>query len=264
MQVEAMTLANGENSDRNNATVTNDANAEDGMKTYNAKTGFIEVRFMMGNSKGFNVARALTQFLSAAREQDDEFTILPLSGIGNNLCISADVPNTKVGIEQYFRHEVKFNNVNGKLRILASKDIGQLKGGRSKFRVYLENQRVYINKAQLGEEEGITLGCILKAHTAFCFQDDMKDALCNMMGETFKNVQYALFPKTVKYKLSKYGANMSTNGITLQVTKTPGITAADFRAEMADTWKKLTAKTEERFLAKPSFPSGKKGILTMK
>jgi hypothetical protein len=156
-------------------TVTNDANAADGMKTYSTKTGFIEVRFTTGNRKGFKVARALTQFLAAAREQDDEFTISPLSGIGNNLCISADVPNTKVGIEQYFRHEVKFNNVNGKLRIWASKDTGQLKRGRSKFRVYLENQRVYINKAHLGEEEGITLGWILKAHPAFCFRDYMND-----------------------------------------------------------------------------------------
>jgi hypothetical protein len=133
MQVEAMTLENGENSDRTNSTVINDANAADGMKTYNAKIGFIEVRFMTGNSKGFNVARALKQFLAAAKEQDDEFTILPLSGIGNNLCISAGVPNKKDGIEQYFRHEVKFKNVNGKLRIRASKDIGQLKRGRSKF-----------------------------------------------------------------------------------------------------------------------------------
>jgi hypothetical protein len=121
MQVEALTLENGENSDRTNVTVTNDANAADGMKTYNAKTGFIEVRLMTWNSKGFNVARALKQFLAAARERS------PLSGIGNNLRISADVPNTKVGIEQYFRHEVKFNNVNGKLRICATKDIGQLK-----------------------------------------------------------------------------------------------------------------------------------------
>jgi hypothetical protein len=133
MQVEAMTLKNGGNSDTTKATVTNDANVADGMKTYNANTGFIEVRFMMGNSKYCNVERALKQFLAAAREQDDKFTILPLSGIGNNLCISADVPNTKVGIEKYFRHEVKFNNVNGKLRIHASKDIGQLKWRRSKF-----------------------------------------------------------------------------------------------------------------------------------
>jgi hypothetical protein len=32
---------------------------------------------MTGNIKGFNVARALKQFLAAAREQDDEFTIPP-------------------------------------------------------------------------------------------------------------------------------------------------------------------------------------------
>jgi hypothetical protein len=159
---------------------------------------------------------------------------------------------------------VKFNNVNGKLRIRATKDIGQLKRGRSKFRVYLENQRVYINKAQLGEEEGITLGWILKAHPAFCFRDDMKDALCNMMGETFKNVHYALFPKTIKYKRSKDGAKISTNGITLQVTKTPGITAADLRAEMAEKWQTLKAKTEARSSAKPSSLSGKKGTLVMK
>jgi hypothetical protein len=92
--------ANGENSGRTNTTVTNDANEADGMKTYNAKTGFIEVRFVTGNSKGFNVERALKQVLAAAREQDDEFTILPLSGISKNLCISADVRNTKDGIEQ--------------------------------------------------------------------------------------------------------------------------------------------------------------------
>jgi hypothetical protein len=151
MQVEAMTPENGENSGRTNATVTNDANEADGMKTFNDKKGFIEVRFMTGNSKGFNVTRAITQFLAATREQDDEFTILPLSGIGNNLCISADVPNIKDEIEQYFRHEVKFNNVNGTLMIRLSKDIGQLKRGRSKFQVYVENQKVYINKAQLGE-----------------------------------------------------------------------------------------------------------------
>jgi hypothetical protein len=154
---------------------------------------------------------------------------------------------------------VKFSNVNGKLRIRASKDIGQLKRGRSKIRGYLENQRVYINKAQLGEEEGITLGLILKAHPAFCFRDDMKDALCNVMGETFKKVHYAFFTKTIKYTHSKDGANMSTNGITLQVTDTPGITAADFRAEMAEKWQKLTAKKGGTLFGKTFIPFGKEG-----
>jgi hypothetical protein len=147
------------------------------MKTYNANTGSIEVIFITGNSKSFNVARELKQLLAGAKEKDDEFTILPLSGIGNNLCISANVPNTKNGIEKYFCHEVKFNNVNGNLRIRASEDIGQLNRGRSTVGVYLENRRVYINKAQLGEEEGITLGWILKAHPEFCFRDDMKEVL---------------------------------------------------------------------------------------
>jgi hypothetical protein len=110
---------------------------------------------------------------------------------------------SKVGIEQYFRHDVKFNNINGKLRICTSQGLGQLKRGRSKFCVYLEQQRVYINKAQLGEEDGITLGWALKAHPAFCYRDDTKEALYEMMGDEFKEVQYALFSKTIKYKRSK-------------------------------------------------------------
>jgi hypothetical protein len=133
MQVKAMTHENGENRGMTNTTVTNDADKADGIKTFNAKTGFIEVRFMTVNSKGFNLARALKQFLAAVREQDDEFTILPLSVVGNNLCISSDVPNTKDGIEQYFCHKVKFNNVNGKLRIRSSRYIGKLKCGRSEL-----------------------------------------------------------------------------------------------------------------------------------
>jgi hypothetical protein len=97
-------------------------------------------------------------------------------GIGNSFCIGADVPNSEDGIEKYFRHDVKFNNINGKLRIHTSQDIGQLKRERSKFRVYLENQRVYINKAQLGDEDSITLGWTWKTYPDFCYIDDMKKA----------------------------------------------------------------------------------------
>jgi hypothetical protein len=183
VQVAVETRENGNNQGQTNDISTNNTNRDDGMQSHNAKTGYTEVRFMTGNSRGFNVARALKQFLAAAREQDDEFTILPFSGIGNNLCIGVDVPNSKDGIEQYFRHDVKFNNINGKLSIHTSQDIGQLKRGRSKFCVYLKNQRVYINKAQLGEEDGITLGCTLNAHPAFCYRDEMKEALYNMAGE---------------------------------------------------------------------------------
>jgi hypothetical protein len=96
------------------------------------------VRFVTGNNKGCYVDCALKQFLAAAREQDDEFTSLPLAGIGNNLCIRADVPNSKAGIGQYVRHDVKFNKINDKLRIRTSQGLGRLKRGRSKFLVYLD------------------------------------------------------------------------------------------------------------------------------
>jgi hypothetical protein len=117
MQVAAETRENGDHRGRSNATGINNTNEDDEMQIYNAKTGYIEVRFMTGSSKVFNVAPALKKFLAAAREQDDKFTILPLTGIGNNLCIGADVPNFKSGIEQYFRHDATFKSINGKLRI---------------------------------------------------------------------------------------------------------------------------------------------------
>jgi hypothetical protein len=129
MQVTAVTQENGDNRSRSNATGIDNTIKDDGMQSYHARTGCIEVRFMTGNSKGFNVATDLKQFLAEAKEQDDEFKILPLAGIGNNLCIGADVPNSKTGIEKYFCHDVKFNNINGKLRIRTSQRLGQLKSG---------------------------------------------------------------------------------------------------------------------------------------
>jgi hypothetical protein len=42
--------------------------------------------------------------------------------------------------------------------IMTSMDIGKLKHAGSAFRMYLQAKRVYINKAQLGIEEGVTLG----------------------------------------------------------------------------------------------------------
>jgi hypothetical protein len=137
MQVAAARWENRDNRIRSDATSINNTSKDDGIQSYHTKTGYIEVHFFTGNSKGFNVARDLKQFMAAAREQDDEFAILSLAGIGNKLCIGADVPNSKVGIDQYFCHDVKFNNINGKLRIRTSQGQGQLKSGRSKFRVYL-------------------------------------------------------------------------------------------------------------------------------
>jgi hypothetical protein len=65
----------------------------------------------------------------------------------------------------------------------------------------------------------------------------MRETLYKIMGDNnFKGVQYAFLPKTINYKPSKYVANMTTNGIDLQVTNTMGITVADFRDDMVGKW----------------------------
>jgi hypothetical protein len=127
---------------------------DDGMIGYEVKTGIIEGRFMTASGKSCNIARSIKDFIVAARATDEEFTLMPLRGIGNNLCYAADIPNSKEGIEGYYQHAIKFNNVNGSMRIRTSLDIGKLKRPGTSFRRYLYDKMNYINKAQLGTEEG--------------------------------------------------------------------------------------------------------------
>jgi hypothetical protein len=63
----------------------NPTNKEDGMEHYSVNVGYIDVMFMCGNGKGFNVARELKQFISAARAIDKDFCLLPIGGQDNNL-----------------------------------------------------------------------------------------------------------------------------------------------------------------------------------
>jgi hypothetical protein len=93
----------------------NPSNMEDGMEHYSGNVGFINVRFMCGNGKGFIVALGIKQFISAACATDKDFCLLPLGGQDNNLSIPADVPNTNEGIQKYSRHRVLVNNVAGSI-----------------------------------------------------------------------------------------------------------------------------------------------------
>jgi hypothetical protein len=72
---------------------------EDAMTSYEVKTGITEGRFMTASGKSCNIARSLEKIIMAARATDEEFTLMPLSGISNNLCYAADIPNSKEGIE---------------------------------------------------------------------------------------------------------------------------------------------------------------------
>jgi hypothetical protein len=96
---------------------SNKKNNDDSMSFYTCKTGFIGVWFMYGRGRGFDIARALKEFVNAARRQDAEFSLLPLHGSTNNICNTMDVPGNGEDIERYYGHEVNANNANGKMRI---------------------------------------------------------------------------------------------------------------------------------------------------
>jgi hypothetical protein len=55
------------------------------MTSYEVKTGIIEVGFMTVSGKSCNIARRQKEFIMVARATDEDFTLMPLIGIGNNL-----------------------------------------------------------------------------------------------------------------------------------------------------------------------------------
>jgi hypothetical protein len=194
--------------------------------------------------------------LNAARKQDAEFSIPSLHGSGNHICNALDVTGNREGIGRYYRHEVKTNNVNGKMRIRSSMALRALKKRNSHFHNYLDDNRVYINNAHLGDEEGISLGWIFRDHPTFGFRDDIKERLIAMMTKDDKEIKLAIFPKTIMYKRVKDGKVMSTTGVILQVDKTEGIAA-----NIAKKLQQLDAKTGESLFGKKFTPFGKEGDL---
>jgi hypothetical protein len=144
------------------------------------------------------------------------------------------------------------------MRIRTLIDISKLKRPGTSFRLYLDVKRVYINKAQLWTDEGLSLGWIHKAHPTFAFRDGMKEQLQAMMNKDFKDIKYALLPRTVKYKISD-GMILMTKGIATQVTKTENTSSTSFRAAMAEKWQGLTAKTGGTLWGKTFIPFVREG-----
>jgi hypothetical protein len=56
-----------------------------------------------------------------------------------------------------------------------------------------------------------------------------------MMNKEFKDIKYALFPHTIKYKRSD-GMMLTTNGIAIQVAKTENTSSTSFQTAMAKKW----------------------------
>jgi hypothetical protein len=79
------------------------------------------------------------------------------------------------------------------------------------------------------------------------------------MGDEHKEVQYALFPKTINCKRISDGTRLTTTGVTMQIAKSPNLVGADFRASMAEKWQKINVKNGGTLFGKTPIPFGKEG-----
>jgi hypothetical protein len=69
------------------------------------------------------------------------------------------------------------------IKIQTKFSISQLNHPSSTFRQYLNKERVDINSAQLGVEEGVTMGWSWKSHPSLGYRNEMKSRLKLMMGK---------------------------------------------------------------------------------
>jgi hypothetical protein len=240
---------------------SNNTTTEDGMEHYSVNVVYVDVRFMCGNGKGFNVVRGIKQFIAAARAIDKDVCLFPLGGQDNNLCIPADVPNSKEGIQKYFRHRVSVNNVAGSIKIQTKFLISQLKHPSSTFRQYLNKEIMHINSAQFGVEEGVTMGSCWKSHPAFGYRNEMKSRLKLMMGKAHEDTSYALFPNNIRYICKSDRAKLSKTGIALRIVKRPSVSEQLFREELAQRWSNLSTKNGGSLASKFVIPFGKESTL---
>jgi hypothetical protein len=149
---------------------------------------------------------------------DPSFWIMPLKGEEGD-CINQpeDWPNTKEGIDRFYRHWSRPNNVSGK-----NENRHQAKPRPDQAHVgiildHLRRRGVHMNYAQLGVFDTVTLGWVAGAHLSFSYRDEMKERLGKLMKGEHSNLHYALFPRA---------------GIATQIMKSENISPAKFREDM--------------------------------
>jgi hypothetical protein len=165
-------------------------------------SGTVQVRFMIDQEKrtSFNLCLRLREFIAEAQNMDTSFCIIHLEG-DEGECISSaeDWPNNKDGIDKFYRHQSRANNVSGKMRIVTKLSLAQLNTHTGTFITYLRRKGVHINYAQLGIFDTITLGWVAGAHPSYSYRDEMKERMENLMVGEHKSVQYALFTRVFHY-----------------------------------------------------------------
>jgi hypothetical protein len=117
-------------------------NACGGVKS-STNSGTIEVHFMIDSNRrrDFNPCMRLREFIVEARVMDRTFSILPLGGNGwETITKPEEMPNTKEGIDQYYSHWSRQNNVAGKMKIVTALSMMQLKNRSGTFLTYLKRK----------------------------------------------------------------------------------------------------------------------------
>jgi hypothetical protein len=204
-------------------------------------SGTVEVRFMTDPAKqsSFNLCMRLRELIKEAQVMDPSFRIMPLEWEGGD-CINKpeDWPNTKEGIDRFYRHWSRPNNVSGKMKIVTKLSLVQLKLTSGSFLTYLKCRGVRMNYAQLGVFDTVTLGWVAGAHPSFSYRDEMKERLGKLMKGYHSNLQYALFPRSLHYITHK-NKRLKTRGIAIQIMKSDNISPAKFREDMVQQWQRI-------------------------
>jgi hypothetical protein len=125
--------------------------------------------------RNFNLCMRLRGFIVKAKVMDPTFSVLPLEKRGGGVTKPEEWPNTKEGIEKYYSHWSRPNNVAGKMKTVTALSMMQLKNQSGTLLTYLKRKGVHINYAQLGMVETVTLGWIGQAHPSFWCRDETKE-----------------------------------------------------------------------------------------
>jgi hypothetical protein len=197
-------------------------------------SGTVEVRFMIeqGKRTSFNLYLPLREFIAEAQTMDMSFHIIQLEG-NEGECISSaeDWPNNKDGINKFYRHQSRANNVSGKMRIITKLSLTQHKTHTGTFITYLRRKGVHINYAQLGIFDTVTLEWVAGAHLSYSYCDEMKERMEKLMAGEHKIIQYALFPRAFHY-INDKNKRLSTRGVAIQVMKNDDVSPAQSREDM--------------------------------
>jgi hypothetical protein len=131
----------------------NGSDQDDGVFNAQVHSGTVEVHFMndQGKRTSFTLCIRLREFIAEAQAMDASFRIIQLEG-GEGECIASteDWPNNKNGIDKFYRHWSRANNVSGKMIIVTKLSLAQLKIHTGTFITYLRRKGVHLNYAQIG------------------------------------------------------------------------------------------------------------------